>query len=95
MNKILNGLTYSYNRNIGWQDRIIRTSIGTLAAGGVIYFYTSNFTLTTILGVISLAQVITVISAKCMICYFTGTCTITSVEKASLHARGVSIENSK
>jgi len=30
MNFFLKGITYSYNRNIGWQDRTIRTIVGVL-----------------------------------------------------------------
>jgi hypothetical protein len=95
MSKILTGLTYSYNRNIGWQDRIIRTVFGILAGGGMIYFRYSNFAIAAILGGVFLAQVITVFSAKCMICYFIGTCTITSNEKKSLRDRGIPIETTK
>jgi hypothetical protein len=93
MSKILKGLTYSYNRNIGWQDRIIRTFVGILAIAGAIYFYPSNFAFFSILAGVVLAQIITVFSARCMICYFMDRCTITGAEKESLRAKGVLYED--
>jgi hypothetical protein len=89
MNYFLRGLTYSYNRNIGWQDRTIRTTLGILAAGGVIYYHASNFIVAAILGGIFLAQVVTVLSAKCPICYFSGMCTIGKSEKNALTSKGI------
>ncbi|MEA1787749.1 hypothetical protein U1E44_16755 [Arenibacter sp. GZD96] len=46
MNNLIKGITYSYNRNIGWQDRTIRTIIGIAATVGAIYFLSSNITYT-------------------------------------------------
>jgi hypothetical protein len=93
MSKLLKGLTYSYNRNIGWQDRTIRTILGIIAGYGVIYFHSSNFVIALVLGVIFLAQLITVFSAKCMICYFMGASTITKAERKSLTSREIPFQN--
>lgn len=38
MKKLIKGITFSYNRNIGWQDRVIRAIIGAGAAIGSVYF---------------------------------------------------------
>jgi hypothetical protein len=92
MSNISKGLTYSYNRNIGWQDRAIRTIFGLLSLAGSIYFYPANFTLSCILGALFLAQVVTVFSSRCPICYFMGVCTITASEKRSLTAKGLEYE---
>ncbi|MFZ6014120.1 MAG: YgaP-like transmembrane domain [Bacteroidota bacterium] len=92
MSNIWKGLTYSYNRNIGWQDRTIRTIFGLLSLAGAIYFYPDNFALSAALGGLFLAQVITVFSSRCMICYFLGQCTITNKERKSLSAKGVLYE---
>ncbi len=92
MSNILKGLTYSYSRNIGWQDRIIRTIFGFLSLAVAVYFYSDMFNLSIVLAGIFLAQLITVLSSRCMICYFLGQCTITSAEKESLSAKGVPYE---
>jgi hypothetical protein len=92
MSNISKGLTYSYNRNIGWQDRGIRTIFGLLSLAGAIYFYPANFTLSSGLGFLFLAQVVTVFSSRCPICYFMGVCTITACEKRSLTAKGIEYE---
>jgi hypothetical protein len=92
MSNILKGLTYSYHRNIGWQDRAMRTIFGLLAMAGAIYLYPENFTLSIVLGVLFLAQVVTVFSSRCPICYFMGVCTITASEKRSFTAKGIEYE---
>jgi hypothetical protein len=92
MSNISKGLTYSYNRNIGWQDRTIRTIFGLLSLAGAIYLYPANFTLSAVLGVLFLAQVVTVFSRRCPICYFMGVCTITAYEKRSLTTKGIEYE---
>lgn len=95
MNKIMKGITYSYNRNIGWQDRTIRTIIGIGATIGAIYFFKSNSTYTILLGILAVAQFGTVLSARCIMCYFTGQCTIRNSEKRSLESKGITYENQK
>jgi hypothetical protein len=50
MNNLIKGITYSYNRNIGWQDRTIRTIVGIAATVGAIYFLSSNITYSILLG---------------------------------------------
>jgi hypothetical protein len=65
--KILAGVTCSYKRNIGWQDRVIRTIFGVLSLAGAI---TSILrTSPSILGVLFMAQVVIVFSSRCPICY--------------------------
>lgn len=89
MNKILKGFTYSYYRNIGWQDRSLRSAVGVFAILGAIWFYKTNLTIATLLIVLAAAQVLTVTTAKCIICYFAGACTITNAEKERLDQRGI------
>jgi hypothetical protein len=92
MNKILKALTYSYKRNIGWQDRAVRAIFGILSLAGVFYFYPLNITVSLALAALFLAQVVTVFSSRCPICYFMSVCTITTSEKRSLTARGLQFE---
>jgi hypothetical protein len=95
MNNLIKGITYSYNRNIGWQDRTIRTIVGIAATVGAIYFLSSKITYSILLGVLAIAQFGTVFSARCIICYFTGQCTIDSKEKKSLQSKGINYETYK
>ncbi|MFS4492191.1 DUF2892 domain-containing protein [Maribacter sp. 2308TA10-17] len=95
MNKFIKGITYSYNRNIGWQDRTIRTVVGILATAGAIYFLKTNMTASVLLGIFAIAQFGTVLSARCIMCYFAGQCTIGKQEKNSLEAKAIPYENPK
>ncbi|NJM52621.1 MAG: DUF2892 domain-containing protein [Blastocatellia bacterium] len=95
MNKLIKGISYSYNRNIGWQDRTIRTIVGILAVGGAIYFLRDNYLYSILLGILAVAQFGTVLSARCILCYFAGQCTIDSKEKRSLETKGISYETQK
>jgi len=95
MNSFIKGITYSYNRNIGWQDRTIRTIVGIGPTIGVIYFLKSNITYSILLGVLAIAQFGTVLSARCIICYFAGQCTIDNKEKKSLQSKGINYETYK
>ena len=92
MNKFIKGVTYSYHRNIGWQDRAIRTIVGIAAAVGAIYFANVNPIYAVLLGLLAVAQFGTVLSARCIICYFAGQCTIDRQERKTLEANGVNYE---
>ena len=92
MNSFLKGITYSYSRNIGWQDRTIRTIIGVLASIGAVYFFKNNLLYSTLLGVFAIAQLGTVLSAKCILCYFAGQCTIGASERQKLDSQGIIYE---
>ena len=89
MKKFIEGLSYAYNRNIGWQDRTIRSVIGVICLIGAIYYASINLTYSLVFGILAIAQFGTVFSAKCIICYFAGVCTIDSKEKKKLDAKGI------
>jgi len=94
MRKTIKGIIYSFNRNIGWQDRTFRTILGMVAVFGAIYFFKSNNNIYTILlSVLAIAQFGTVLSAKCIICYFTGQCTIGNNDKITLDSKGINYKN--
>ncbi|MDB4292296.1 hypothetical protein N9954_02745 [Maribacter sp.] len=95
MNNFVKGITYSYKRNIGWQDRTIRTIAGVLATIGAIYLFKTNLLAAVLLGFLAIAQFGTVLSARCIICFFVGKCTISSHEKNSLEAKAIPYENPK
>jgi len=84
MKKLIRGITFSYNRNIGWQDRLVRAVIGVGAAAGAVYLCRSNSTYSIVLGILAVSLFATVLSARCIVCYFTGQCTIGKNEKQKL-----------
>lgn len=92
MNYFMKGISYSFNRNIGWQDRTIRTIVGFAAVIGAIYFAQTHLTYTILLSVLAIAQFGTVLSARCILCYFAGQCTISLKERKSLEANGIPYE---
>ena len=95
MNQFIQGMTYSYRRNIGWQDRTLRTVVGVVATVGAIYFLKSQPVYSVLLGGLAIAQFGTVLSARCIICYFVGQCTIDHREKQALTAKGIPYEAKK
>ena len=92
MSKLTTALSYSYNRNIGWQDRTVRGLVGLAAAAGAVYFWPGNKVAAALLAVFAVAQAGTVLSARCILCYLGGACTIDSKERRKLDAAGVAYE---
>ena len=89
MSKLTTGLSYAFARNIGWQDRAIRTAAGVAAAAGAIYLWSEYPLAAVALGVFAVAQAGTVLSARCILCHFAGACTIDRRERARLDAQGI------
>jgi hypothetical protein len=56
---------------------------------GSIYYLNSNLLLSVGLAILFVAQLITVVSAKCIILYFLGGCTIGTNEKHALDKKGI------
>ena len=94
MKKIFKGFSYSFLRNIGWQDRTIRTIVGIGATVGAFYFLKTNSIVAIALAVLAVAQFWTVLSARCIICFFIGQCTISTKERNQLSSKGIEMENS-
>lgn len=92
MDFFIKGITYSYNRNIGWQDRTIRTIVGLLAVVGMVYFFPINKLYSLLLGILAIAQFGTILSARCILCYFAGQCTIGAKEQQQLQQKGIPYE---
>ena len=92
MNKMIKGFTYSFYRNIGWQDRSIRALVGVVATISAIYFWNKNTSYSIMLGILAIAQFGTILSSRCIICYFAGQCTIGNEEKSNLSEKGIPYE---
>ena len=81
MNKIIKGITYRFKRNIGLLDRTIRTAMGMFALLVAFYYYgVIDMVYLIALAGFALAQFLTVMSAKCIMCHFLGACTIGNEE---------------
>ncbi|HPM32454.1 MAG TPA: DUF2892 domain-containing protein [Chryseolinea sp.] len=92
MNKLTKGLTYSFHRNIGWQDKTIRAFVGLTAIVYAIYLFPLNPGYTIALGILAAAQLFTIAASRCIICYLAGSCTITGTEIKFLQRRGIPFE---
>ncbi|MEQ1799788.1 MAG: YgaP-like transmembrane domain, partial [Lacibacter sp.] len=86
------GFSYSFFRNIGWQDRTIRTIAGIVATIGAFYFLKTNAVAAIALAALAVAQFWTVLSARCIVCFFMGQCTISRSEKNKLLTKGIDFE---
>lgn len=95
MNKFLQGISYSYNRNIGWQDRTIRITLGIATTVAAAYFAPQNFWYSVGFGVFAMAQFGTAFSARCILCYFAGQCTIGANERQKLDTKGIMYERAR
>jgi hypothetical protein len=93
MNTLIRGFTYSFHRNIGWQDRALRTVVAIAATFGAIYFFRTSLLYTTLFIALAVAQFFTVAMARCIICFFMGQCTIGGAEKKNLEGKGIQFEN--
>ncbi len=91
MNRFLKGLSYGFSRNLGRNDRIIRTIIA-LAVLASWAFGAISGTIGIILGVLAIMILGTAASARCGVTYWMNACTISEKEKAQLDAKGIKYE---
>lgn len=91
MNRLIKGMSYTFKRNLGWQDRLIRTvtSLGIL----LVYFLGMlPGAVGVVLAVIAGMVLATAVVSRCSICYIIGKCTIDAKERAALDARDIPYE---
>lgn len=91
MNRFLKGLSYGFSRNLGKNDRIIRTVIALLVLASWAFGAISG-TIGIILGVFAIMILGTAASARCGVTYWMNACTISENEKAQLDAKGIKYE---
>lgn len=91
MKRLLKGLTYSFNRNLGNRDRIIRALF---ALGGIAswYFGALTGTIGIIIAVFGLMILGTAISSRCTITYLAKKNTMSGIEKAKLDSKEIKYE---
>ena len=91
MNRFLKGLSYTFNRNLGRTDRMIRLvlALAVLATwyGGII-----SGLLGTILGVLAIMILATAAVARCGVTYWMDANTMSENEKKRLDAKGIKYE---
>ena len=91
MNRFFKGLSYTFNRNLGTTDRIIRTllAVGALVAW---YFGTIPGVIGTIVAVFSVMILGTAATARCGVTYWMDANTMSTEEKKALDAKGIKYE---
>ena len=91
MNRFVKGLSYTFSRNIGFGDRLIRT----LSALIVIILWYFQF-ITGVIGIglfiLSLMLLGTVASARCGVTYWFDSNTMSKKEKSKLDSKGIKYE---
>lgn len=91
MNRFIKGRSYTFHRNLGWQDRLIRFLIA-LTAIGSWYFGTIAGTIGLIAAIIGWMLLGTAVVSRCSVTYFINSNTMGVKEKARLNAKGIKYE---
>ena len=91
MNRLMKGMSYTFNRNLGRKDRIIRTLFALIAISSW-YFGWIAGTIGIILAIAGIMILGTAAISKCGVTYFLNANTMSSEEKTKLDAKGVKYE---
>lgn len=91
MKRVLKGLSYTFSRNLGWQDRLLRAVVGFAVLTSWYFGYIAGAA-GIILGVLALMILGTAAAARCSITYMANGNTMSRAEKAKLEARGIQFE---
>ena len=91
MNRFIKGFTYTFHRNLGKEDRVIRAFIATLMLAFWCFGLTTGLT-GLILGILAFMLLGTVASARCGVTYWFDTNTMQEQEKQSLKTKGINYE---
>ena len=91
MKRLVKGLSYSFHRNLGWKDRMIRT-ISALAALVAWTLGAITGVLGVMLGILALMVLGTAVISRCSITYMIQANTMSAGEKAELDTRGIKYE---
>ncbi|MEO0734921.1 MAG: DUF2892 domain-containing protein [Bacteroidota bacterium] len=91
MKRFLRGLSYTFHRNLGRTDRILR-AVAALVLAGLWFLGWVPGVIGIVLAVFGLMVLGTALSARCSINYWCDLNTMTAAEKAQLDQRGVQYE---
>jgi hypothetical protein len=91
MNRFFKGMSYTFNRNLGWQDRLIRFGFALLAISSW-YFGIITGIIGVILAVSGFMILGTATISRCSITYFMNANTMGEAEKSKLAEKGIQFE---
>ena len=91
MNRFIKGLSYTFKRNLGRTDRLIRT-IAAVAALIAWYFGATSGIIGTVIAVFGFMILGTAATARCGVTYWMDANTMSDQEKKTLDAKGVQYE---
>lgn len=91
MNRFFKGLSYTFNRNLGKTDRIIRTALA-LAGIGAWYLGTMPGIVGSIIVIFSIMILGTAAIARCGVTYWMDANTMSAKEKKELDIIGIKYE---
>ncbi len=92
MSRFLKGLSYGFGRNLGKNDRIVRTVIA-LSVLASWAFGAISGTIGIIFGILAIMILGTAASARCGINYWMNTSTIPEEERVELDKKGITYEH--
>ncbi len=91
MNRFIKGLSYTFNRNLGKMDRIIRTIIAVIVISSWYFGFVSGIIGTT-LAILALMILGTVATSRCGVTYWLDANTMSQKEKKEFDKKGISYE---
>ena len=94
MKRFIKGMSYTFHRNLGWQDRLIRLLFAAVAIGSW-YFGVVAGTIGLVLAITGFMILGTAALSRCSVTYFMKANTMGANEKARLDAKGIKYEQSK
>ncbi|WP_420458859.1 YgaP family membrane protein [Neolewinella sp.] len=94
MNRFIKGLSYTFGRNLGTTDRIVRAVIA-VAVLVSWYFGAISGIVGTVLGIVALMILGTAAVARCSMCYWADVSTVTEREAAAYEASGTRYEKGR
>ncbi|MBV6645237.1 MAG: DUF2892 domain-containing protein [Cyclobacteriaceae bacterium] len=91
MNRFVKGLSYTFDRNLGFEDRVIRV---VLAVAVLVswFFGVIDGVVGTVLGVLAIMILGTAASARCGVTYWMNANTMGKTEKKRLDDKNISYE---
>ena len=91
MNRFIKGLSYTFKRNLGMTDRIIRTTIAVALLSSWYFSFVSGI-IGTILMILALMIFGTVATSRCGVTYWLNANTMNLEEKKELDKQGIPYE---
>jgi len=91
MNRFIKGLFYTFNRNLGKKDRIIRAITAVIVISSWYFGYVSGIVGTAMV-ILALMILGTVVTSRCGVTYWIDANTMSQEEKKEFDKKGISYE---